>query len=93
MEDRRVKAREITNAVGISSEHVHKVLHEQLDVKKLCARWAPRLSTVNQKLRREDVSIECSSLHKRNPSEFLRRFITIDRVHHYTPDSRDQLKQ
>ena len=74
MDDRRLKVREIAEAVGTSSESVHNILHENLDVKKLCARWVPRLLTLDQKQRREYVS-----LYKRSPSEFLRRFLTVNR--------------
>lgn len=37
MENHRVKVREIAEAVGISTERVHNILHEKLLVKKLCA--------------------------------------------------------
>ncbi|XP_012063671.1 PREDICTED: histone-lysine N-methyltransferase SETMAR-like [Atta cephalotes] len=35
MENRRMKVREIAEAVGISTERVHNILHEKLHVKKL----------------------------------------------------------
>ena len=46
MEDRRLKVRELANIVGISTERVHHILHEKLAMKKLCARWVPRLLTL-----------------------------------------------
>lgn len=52
MDDRRVKVREIASAVGISNERVHNILHQHLDMKKLSARWVPRLLTLNQKRNR-----------------------------------------
>ena len=48
MYDRRLKVRETADAVGISSKWVHNILHEHLDVKKLCARWVPRLPTLDK---------------------------------------------
>ncbi|KAG5329042.1 SETMR methyltransferase, partial [Acromyrmex charruanus] len=39
--DRRVKVREFVEATGISRGTVISILHEQLDMKKLSARWVP----------------------------------------------------
>ncbi|XP_033229876.1 histone-lysine N-methyltransferase SETMAR-like [Belonocnema kinseyi] len=39
LDDRIVKVREVAEAVGISTERVHLILHEYLDMKKLSARW------------------------------------------------------
>ncbi|KAH0816471.1 hypothetical protein GEV33_006320 [Tenebrio molitor] len=65
LNDRRLKVREIAEAVKISIDRVHHILHEILD------------------------------LFKRNPAEFLRRFITVDEtwIHHYTPETKQQSKQ
>ena len=54
--DRKVKVRERAEAVGISSVRIRDILHENLDVKQVCPRWMPRLLTLDQKQRREDVS-------------------------------------
>ncbi|EFN77796.1 hypothetical protein EAI_17364, partial [Harpegnathos saltator] len=82
LEDRRLKVRELADMVGISKSAVHRILTENLDMRKLCARWVPRLG---QKQRREDVSIECFAKFRSNKAEFLRRFITMDEtwVHHF----------
>ncbi|CAH2090560.1 unnamed protein product [Euphydryas editha] len=95
MEDRRLKVSEIAEATRTSTERVRHILHEYLSMEKLCARWVPRLLTVDQKLTRKTVSIENLALYKRNLSEFLRRFITVDEtwIHHYTPESKQQSKQ
>lgn len=42
-----------------------------LGMRMLGAKWVPRLLTPEQKLNRVDIS-------KRNPNEFLRRYVTID---------------
>jgi histone-lysine N-methyltransferase SETMAR len=49
LDDRRMKVREIAETIGISKERVGCILHEELDMKKLCARWVPRLLTADQK--------------------------------------------
>jgi len=49
MENRRMKVRDIVEIVDISVDRVHNILHKELEMKKLCARWVPRLLTINQK--------------------------------------------
>jgi len=48
LDDQRMKVREIAETIGISKERVGYILHEKLDMKKLCARWVPRLLTADQ---------------------------------------------
>lgn len=61
-------------------------------MRKLSARWVPRLLTIDQKLTRMNIYQGCLDLFKRNPSEFLRRFITVDEtwIHYYTPQTNSQ---
>ena len=47
--DRRMKVPELVEATGISRGTVISILHEQLSMKKLSARWVPRLLTVDHK--------------------------------------------
>ncbi|XP_011698824.1 PREDICTED: putative uncharacterized protein FLJ37770 [Wasmannia auropunctata] len=47
--DQRVKVRELIEATGISHGTVISILHEQLGIKKLSARWMSRLLTVDHK--------------------------------------------
>jgi len=54
--DRRVKVRELIEATGISHGTVISILHEQLGMKKLSARWVPRLLTVDHKCDRVTIS-------------------------------------
>jgi hypothetical protein len=44
-----MKVREIAGIIGISEERVGYILHEELYMKRLCARWVPRLLTADQK--------------------------------------------
>jgi len=56
LDDGRKKVREITETMGISKERVEYILHEELDMKKLRARWVPRLLTADQKRTRMKTS-------------------------------------
>ena len=95
LDDRRLKVRELANMVGISKSAVHRILSENLDMRKLCSRWVPRFLTMEQKQRREDVSVKCLAMFYSNKADFLCRFITMDEtwVHHFTPETKEQSKQ
>lgn len=95
MDDRRVKVREIASTVGISSERVYNILHQHLDMRKLSARWVPRLLTIDQKRTRVKCCMDGLQLLQRNPQDFKRRFVTVDEtwIHHYTPETKEQSKQ
>ncbi|XP_048524310.1 histone-lysine N-methyltransferase SETMAR-like [Dendroctonus ponderosae] len=88
----------MAEGVGISTERVYHILHEYLDMKKLSIRWDDttiRLLTLDHKRSRVTISNECSARFRRNPNEFLRRFVTVDEtwIHHSTPETKEQSKQ
>jgi len=95
LDDRRMKVREIAETTGISEERVGYILHEQMDMKKLCARWVPRLLTADQKRTHMKISEQCLERFNKNKTDFVHRFITTDEtwIHHYTPESKQQSKQ
>ena len=47
LDDWWMKVREFAETIGISKECVGYILHEELDMKKLCARWVLRLLTAD----------------------------------------------
>jgi len=91
----QMKVREIAVTIGISKERVGYILHEELDIKTLCARWVPRLLTPDQKRTRMKISEQCLEHFNVNKTDFVHQFITIDEtwIHHYTPESKQQSKQ
>src|SRR5436189_5524165 len=64
-------------------------------MRKLSARWVPRLLTLDQKRIRMKISRALLAQFRRNKSEFWRRLITVDEtwIHHYTPETKIQSKQ
>ncbi|QQP52895.1 Putative mariner transposase [Caligus rogercresseyi] len=78
--DRRLKVREIVEAIGISHGSVVSILKDHLAMKKLSARWVPRLLTIDHKRNRVTTSMECLALFNRNKDEFFRRFVTKAKV-------------
>ncbi|KAL7723644.1 hypothetical protein ACLKA6_013743 [Drosophila palustris] len=87
--DRRVKVREIAETVGISTGSAVSILHDHLHMKKLNVKWVPHFLDIVQKKKRVADSKSCLDMFNRNPSEFLRRHITMDEtwIHHYIPES------
>lgn len=95
LKDRRLKLSEIASAVNISKERVSNIVTQELGMKKLSARWVPRLLTLDQKRVRMQISQECLDRFNKNQTDFMRRFITTDEtwVHYYTPETKMQSKQ
>jgi hypothetical protein len=95
LDDGHMKVREIAEIIGISKECVGYILHEELDMKKLCSRWVPRLLTADKKRTRMKISEQCLERFNKNKTDFERRFITVDEtwIYHHTPESKQQSKQ
>jgi histone-lysine N-methyltransferase SETMAR len=95
LDDRRMKVREIAETTSISKECVGYILHKELNMKKLCARWMPRLLTADQKRTRMKISEQCLKRFNKNRTDFVHQFINMDEtwIHHYTPESKQQSKQ
>jgi hypothetical protein len=72
LDDRRIKVREIAQTMGISKELVGYILREELHMKKLCARWVPRLLTADQKRIRMRISEQCLERFNKNKTDFVR---------------------
>ena len=88
LNDRRLKVREIIETVKISVGRVWHILHECLGMRKLSARWVPRLLTADHKRARVVASEQCLGMFQRNSKEFSRRYVTVDEtwIHYCTPE-------
>ncbi|XP_058791405.1 uncharacterized protein LOC131664372 [Phymastichus coffea] len=95
LSDRRLKVLEIAAIVDISEEHIRHIPREILGMRKLSARWVPRLLTADNKRIRVTSSGQCLELFNRNPKEFFRPYVTVNKtwIHWYTPETKEQLKQ
>ena len=70
LNDRRLKVREIGEAVNISVGCVWHILHECLGMWKLSARWVPRLDTADYKRACVVASEQCLGMFQRNERSF-----------------------
>ena len=91
MTDRRVTERYIASTVVISHERVHPILTEDLEMRKLSARWVPRLTTVDQKHTRCTLSRANLNLFRKILPTFLRDLSPW--VHHFTQEAKQHSKQ
>jgi hypothetical protein len=75
LNDRKVNLIEIAETLKISKKHI---VHENLDMQKLFAKWLPRLLTIDQNQQRFDDSEQCLAIFNRNKHEFFRRNIAME---------------
>jgi DNA-binding Xre family transcriptional regulator len=78
LDNRRMKVHEIAETIGLSKERVEYTLHEEMNMKKVCARWVPRLLTADQKRTRMKISEQCLERFNKNKTDLVHRFITMD---------------
>ena len=76
--DRRLSVDFIAESVGISIGSAHSILRENLMMKKVSARWVPRMLSDVQKADRAETSASLLSLFNKNPDNFISRFVTVD---------------
>ena len=90
--DRRVKVKEIANALQISHGSISTILHDRLGMCKLTARRVPKSLSDEQMATRTSV---CSALLKwfrSKEDNFLSCLVTVDEtwVHYYEPENKAQ---
>jgi len=90
-ENRRLTVRSIAEQVNIDRETVRKILTEDLDMRKVCAKMVPKELTKEQKQRR--VTIYQDLLERQD--DILGHVITGDEtwVYQYDPETKRQSAQ
>jgi len=87
MEDHRISAKSIAEKLGISRERVGSIIHEDLDMRMLSAKWIPKCLSVDQKHQRCQSSEQLLEFFWHDPNGFLLRLVTMDKtwLYHYDP--------
>lgn len=95
LRDRRIRIRQIVEDTGLSYHVVQHILTTELDMKKISARWVPRMLTIDQKRNRVLICERLLDMYLANKENFLRRYVTMDEswVHHYDPETKAQSKE
>ncbi|XP_065301834.1 protein GVQW3-like [Dermacentor albipictus] len=94
MHDRRVTTREIAEEVGISTFSAHSIMTEDLAMKRVAAKFVPKLLTVEQKQLRVEVSQDIPHSTNSDP-DFMNTIITGDEswLYGYDPETKSQSSQ
>ena len=87
LEDRRISAKSIAEQIGISRERVGSIFREDLDMRKLSAKWEPICLNADQKRQRCQSSEQLLELFQRDPNDFLSRLVTMDETWLYHPET------
>jgi len=92
LEDHRISAKSIAEQLGISRERVGFIMHEDLDMRNLSAKWVPKFLNADQKLKRCQKFEQLLEFFPRDLNNFLSRLVTMDEtwLYHYEPETRKQ---
>lgn len=95
LSDRRVTIRYLVQETGISYGSIQSILKQSLNMRKVSARWVPRMLTDSQKQNRLDISKTLLDKFQEDSENFLSRFVTMDEtwVHHFDPETKQQSSQ
>jgi AraC-like DNA-binding protein len=77
-ENRRATYEEISQATGISSTSVFRILTNYLQKRKFCARWVPYCLTAEQKQKRLEIATLLKQRFNVEGQAFLYQTVTID---------------
>ena len=92
--DRRLTLREIAEEVGISKDSAHEILRADLNMRRVAAKFVPRLLSAEQEELRAEVAQDLLDTTSTDP-EFLNTVITGDEswVYGYDPETKAQSSQ
>jgi len=91
--DRRLTIRHIAETTDIHATTAYQIVSDNLGMKKVSARWVPRMFTNEQKQNRVDVCTDLLCRLQAQPQIFLDRIVTQDEtwVHHFVPETKDRV--
>lgn len=94
-EDRRIRVRQIVEELGISTGTVETIIHEKMNLSKVCARWVPRMLTNSQMNARVTACKEIVAMISADQDDFYARLVTGDEtwIHHFDPESKQESMQ
>ena len=92
IENRRISLYELEEATGISYGSIHNILHDELHMSKVCARWVPKMLSDDMKQSRVTISGAMLTRYNTNPDDFHLRVVTCDEtwLYHYDPESKQE---
>ncbi|GBP52513.1 Histone-lysine N-methyltransferase SETMAR [Eumeta japonica] len=93
--DQRIKLWQIAEELQISKERVGEIIHEHMNMRKISARWIPKMLTPFDKQWRLQTSKVFFQLVGDNIDEICDRIVTVDEtwVRQYDPESKQESMQ
>jgi len=90
LEGRRISAKSRAGQLGISCERFGSIIHEDLYMRKLSAKWVPKCLKADQKRQRCQSSEQLLEFFRRDSNDFLSRFVTMGETWlcHYDPETK-----
>ena len=76
--ERRITIREVSQRVDCSVGTVHTIIHENLNMRWLCARWIPKMLSECQKAQRVESCQRFVQRFEPEGEDFLSRIVTAD---------------
>ena len=94
-EDGRLTVYQIAETVGISIGSAQSILHDNLCLSKLSARWVPKALRPNQLNLKTELSTAILLKIQADEDRFFDGIITVDEtwIYQYDPESKQQSKQ
>ena len=91
-EDRQISAKSIAEQLIISRERIGSIIHEDLDMRKLFAKWVPKCLNVDQKVNGASRLSNFWNFFGAIQMIYWRaRLVTMDEtwLYHYDPETKD----
>ena len=90
LEDGRISVKSIAEQLGISRERIGSIILEDLDMRKLSAKWVAKYLNSGQKRQRCQSSEQILEFFRCDPNDFLSRLVTVDEtwLYHYGPETK-----
>ena len=92
LEDGQISAKSIAEQLGMSRERGGSIIHEDLDMRNLSAKWVRKCLNADQNLQRCLSSEQILEFFRPDPNDFLLRLLTMDEtlLYHYDPETKQQ---
>ena len=78
LEDHHISAKSIAEQLGISHKRVGSIIHEDMDMQKLSAKWVPKCLNADQEHEQCQSFEQLLEFFWRDPNDFLSRLATMD---------------
>jgi len=92
LKERRISGKSIAEQLGSSRERIGSIIDEDLDMRKLSAKWVSKCLNAEQKRQRCQSSEQLLEFFRGDPNDFLSRLVTMDEtwLYHYDPETKQQ---